>query len=653
MTVTRTFDENEIKNMALTFQSNEDSIFDAPLTMDEKTKKILDCFTTHSDGRVIYGLRNLPPEFVALLLARYSRSSKPLNQILYDIINDMGESFPLQALSKSNQKLISSEVVKKFHQKYTIDFGHDSIRKMADGLAIAIDRISILAAHRLRDNRIGASFIERSTRYQNNFFDNKDNYLDSSILFPPPDKEQYKDLHEMYNSFCRTAIGAAKITYEYMINKLQEIHPYEELKDQVEEKEYNKWIKDRAMDTARYLLPVASITGIGMTMNAKAADRILSKLYNHPSPEDHIIAVMMHDAVTTLAPNLTKELYVNPLDAVMGILDDPDIEQLKENIIESVATFDRDRLNRPNTVSDSCYLEIDEPHMKVEDVIRYLASVIIARQLVLPTEVVYNWFRNIVSNGKLPQRFLVFKELPNNPAISDIDFALKIIYKYTGQYTTSGSIVDSRATRVKEVVQPDGEVMMEVVGWEKLPRIFELVNLTFSLIVDFGAWRDLATHSMATKINYPLTPSLGCQYPDDYNLFTDELKRLYGIVFNMSGALWDMIVNKYQLGTAIGEYAGLNMWNCKKLIRVNLRELDYIIGLRTRWPGHHSYRRAAMTLLWRMSELWPTLAKLFRGDLNNYALGRIKAKDKEPKGFKQDDIQIANTVEIANKDSNN
>jgi len=46
--------------------------------------------------------------------------------------------------------------------------------------------------------------------------------------------------------------------------------------------------------------------------------------------------------------------------------------------------------------------------------------------------------------------------------------------------------------------------------------------------------------------------------------------------------------------------------------------------LRSKWPGHHEYRRLAQIIYKRIFTLWPVTKQLFRIDNEQYIFGPIR-----------------------------
>jgi thymidylate synthase ThyX len=590
---------------------------------------LLDMFLTHTD-RPVYAFKHLPPDFIAGLFARYSKSGKPIVEVFIELCEEMGEEFTdevclttLKSELEMLDKFMRHPAIDAMHEKYTKK-GHESIKKLSDGIPVAIDSCSMLAASQIANGRTGFQLIERSTRYQKNFFE--PNYVRG--LFAD------KEISMRFDLFMNTAFKVSKAIYDDIYSALISLKPYNAEDKMVvelgiDEKTWIGWIKNRALDSARYALPVAATTGMGVVGNVMAYERMCEKLISSESAEFVSLGGLIGEAVNAVSPSVFTMPLPNRHDAMYNNFNDSDIATFRELILNSVANESKVLLGPPTSDVDICRFALDAGHMSSEDSMLYYAAVAIARQLALPPDVVYHWmcspwFKNLAS---LSNPAPGFKDSRETSIVNHVDFALRIMSKFTGEYDEQGQLSSYRDPIYRES-QFDSS-MAEIVGFEKLPRIYELVNMTFDMVVDFGAWRDLNRHSVITNIQWPLVPNLGYAVPDDFDLLSDITKDLYQSLFAMSVDMWDSVMKKY--GVAMAQYAGLMMWNQRRWLRMNVREADYIIQLRSRWAGHHSYRRIAQLMYKRILALWPNMRQMLKCDTADYVFGMVRRTNNDHK----------------------
>jgi dTMP kinase len=230
--------------------------------------------------RRIYTLpNNLTPEIKAVTFAKCSRSA---------------ESFDKIAAELTEEK--SSE----FNEKWVVGFGHSSIAEHAV-ISLAIENVSNIATKVLEDSRL-ASFTEKSSRYQ--IFSKEKLYM--------PEVVANSELKQIYLD----AVNALMDAYEEMTPAMMEFVKQKYLKpaDQ-DEKLYNMISKARACDNLRYLLPSAVLTNLGMTINTRELEHLISKLLSHPLQEMQDIGKEIKETAMKDVPTLLK--FANKNDYVV------------------------------------------------------------------------------------------------------------------------------------------------------------------------------------------------------------------------------------------------------------------------------------------------------------------------------------------------
>jgi len=202
-----------------------------------------------SNKRRIYLLKDLSPEVKAVTFAKCSRTSESFSEIAEEL---------------------TEEKSKNFHEKWVVGYGHSSVAEHAV-LSIAVENVSIIASKVIENNRL-CSYTEKSTRYQK--FD-KNRYLKPRKIIASPFSKIYK----------QTGDFLFKV-YEYLtpkiMNYLMTLYPKEK---GVANEMYEKIIRAKALDNTRYLLPAATLTNLGWTVNARNLEHAISKMLTHPLEE--------------------------------------------------------------------------------------------------------------------------------------------------------------------------------------------------------------------------------------------------------------------------------------------------------------------------------------------------------------------------------
>ena len=229
-----------------------------------------------SNQRRIYTLpNNLMPEVKAVTFAKCSRRPEPFDQIVQELTEEK-----------------SSE----FHEKWVVGFGHSSIAEHAV-ISLAVENVSILASKVIEDCRL-AAFTEKSTRYQ--IFNKERVYKPENIMNSP--------LSGVYEDTVNFLMDTYQEISEPMREFIEKKYPQKEENDKL----YNMISKSRACDNIRYLLPTATLTNLGMTINARELEHLVKKLLSHPLKEMGDIGREIKEKAIEAVPTLIRFAEKNP-----------------------------------------------------------------------------------------------------------------------------------------------------------------------------------------------------------------------------------------------------------------------------------------------------------------------------------------------------
>ena len=131
-------------------------------------KRSLAPFFTNADRSVV-AMRNLSEATKGALLSRYSRTAKGVRRLFLDEFLGQGAAVAPSSPAEDEESLRKAEA---FYNRVLSDYGDDSVGELG-GAHIAYQDISQIAAKAIEDGRIGASYLEKSTRYVR--FDDKVN----------------------------------------------------------------------------------------------------------------------------------------------------------------------------------------------------------------------------------------------------------------------------------------------------------------------------------------------------------------------------------------------------------------------------------------------------------------------------------------------
>lgn len=141
----------------------------------------------------------------------------------------------------------------------------------------------------------------------------------------------------------------------------------------------------------------------------------------------------------------------------------------------------------------------------------------------------------------------------------------------------------------------------------EVPDIFKTVKISFDIMMDYGAFRDLQRHRRCEQYVEPLTPNYGYIVPADIegtNLeqeYRDAMELIQ--LYSDEKVIYDPDLIQYMVPLG---------YLHRSVFQMDLKELYYIVELRTRPQGHISYRRVAYRMFKLAQEKWPLLLQWCR-----------------------------------------
>lgn len=219
------------------------------------------------DAGLIRGIKkdNASPEVITAAYARISRSSKNVDTLRKEALSEIDKA------RSSNENIV-------------YEMGHSSIAEHAV-FNLDIINVSRLLTELIQRSRI-ASFTEKSQRYVTF---SKDYLVPRELSRRTNIKQQYKKL-----------MDALFTEYETSFKLLDDMY-----------RKQNPKLKSRdreclAKEDARYILPLATKTQMGMTINARSLEHLLRRLAIHPLHEAQELKDMIYRKVKPICPSLIR-----------------------------------------------------------------------------------------------------------------------------------------------------------------------------------------------------------------------------------------------------------------------------------------------------------------------------------------------------------
>src|SRR5580698_9893169 len=246
----------------------------------------------------VYAIHGADPEVLAYAMAKYSRSSLTMKESLAEI---------------------SAQRAEQFLNTFYFQYGHRSIADLAH-IPFAIERLSLLAAIDLVDEQRWDGQ-ERSTRYQN--FRRSGWYTPNLGSETPAFTSTVEALFTAYDKISAGMLEALKAA----------IPQPESMKPDA----YERTLKARAFDVARYLLPLATNTSLGQIVNARTLETQVSRLLTSPFAEVRQLGEKLRIAATEPAWNV-QHSEAKVLCAEIGSVDTSCGERVAEAMLRPVKT---------------------------------------------------------------------------------------------------------------------------------------------------------------------------------------------------------------------------------------------------------------------------------------------------------------------------
>ncbi len=208
----------------------------------------------------------------------------------------------------------------KFYERVFLEYGDESVAELATA-QVGIQNVSNVLSKVIEESRIGLSYLEKSSRYVS--YKEKKNgrylYLDAERAGIPErfrtDYDQFIDsLFELYGRIYSGVSNYIKdnnpfeSTRFYLPNG-KEVRPGDEDgSEEILKKAYESSVRSRTLDETRFILPVSTLTNIGISGNARAYSHLLERLRVSGSKEaDMLYSELMTELKLTF-PKLIENV---------------------------------------------------------------------------------------------------------------------------------------------------------------------------------------------------------------------------------------------------------------------------------------------------------------------------------------------------------
>jgi thymidylate synthase ThyX len=495
----------------------------------------------------VYAVHGADPEVLAYAMAKYSRSALSMRESLAEI---------------------SAQRAEQFLNTFYFQYGHRSIADLAH-IAFAVERLSLLAAIVLVDEQRWDGQ-ERSTRYQN--------FQKSGWYFPDFGSDSasgtlYQNTIENLFATYQRVTAAVHDALRQRVARPEAIKP----------EAYDRTLKARAFDVARYLLPLATNTSLGQIVNARTLETQVSRLLSHPVAEVRELGKKLRDAAIGPAWN------VNAKAGARLVAKLSEYPELAEEAAELLA---RDVHTAPTLVK---YAEPNSYLIQTRTELEHAAAEVL--------------------KGIAPA-YAPLVDLVERTETLEVELAATLTYWGSDHpYRQVRDIVaELPAARITEII----ELGLRHRGrHDEALRVFHAgAALRFDILMDIGGFRDMHRHRRVTQIKQGFTAKHGYETPHSGDVAgleeADVLAEYQAAVESAHAASAKIAAGSAPEASSSALYLLPLATRVRCLFKMDFAEAQYISELRSAPAGHFSYRRVAWEMFLALQRQHPSLAKYIR-----------------------------------------
>jgi thymidylate synthase ThyX len=496
----------------------------------------------------VYAVHGADPEVLAYAMAKYSRSALSMRESLAEI---------------------SAQRAEQFLNTFYFQYGHRSIADLAH-IAFAVERLSLLAAIVLVDETRWDGQ-ERSTRYQN--------FMKSGWYFPDFGADTVSG--KLYAETAEGLFAAYQRTTAAVLNALRErVARPEAMKPDA----YERTLKARAFDVARYLLPLATNTSLGQIVNARTLETQVSRLLSHPAAEIRELGRKLRDAATGPAWNVSAQAGEALVTEIAKI--DPALGAQAGDLLT------REVRTAPTLVK---YAEPNSYLMQTRTDLEQAAAEVMAGAPVASAPVV---------------------DLVERTESLEVELAATLLYwgsdySYRQVRDVAAGLSEARVSEIIELGLRDRGRHDEAL------RAFHAgAALRFDILMDIGGFRDMHRHRRCVQIKQGFTAKHGYEIPESGD--AAGLAEA-GIVVDYQAAIEAAHAASACIATGPAPEASISALyllplatRVRCLFKMDFAEAQYISELRSAPAGHFSYRRVAWEMYLAVERQHPSLARHIR-----------------------------------------
>ncbi|AAT43321.1 FAD-dependent thymidylate synthase [Picrophilus oshimae] len=207
-----------------------------------------------------------------------------------------------------------------FYRRIFIEYGDESISELVTA-QMGIQNISNIASKIIEEQRIGLSYLEKSSRYVR--YDKK---TSDGYLYLKPDRAGIGYKSNEYENICNSLFDFYSSIYNEMLDYFKEKYPVESftfeigdsyykysdinnLDDNIINKSYKSALRAAVLDEIRYVLPASTLTNLGISGNGRAFISMIQRLYRYNLQETKGLAESIYNELRPEMPGLIDDAF--------------------------------------------------------------------------------------------------------------------------------------------------------------------------------------------------------------------------------------------------------------------------------------------------------------------------------------------------------
>ena len=465
--------------------------------------------------------QDLTPETVAAAYARISRNPRPVNELRQIARGEVEKA------RASNRNIV-------------FEMGHSSIAEHAV-FNLDILKVSRLLVEEIERFRL-ASYTEKSQRYV---------LLQEDFVIP----EEVRDagMEEAFVAAVRLQNGFYHTLYEKLRPWVFDRNP-----GLAADPANRLLLEGWAKEDARYCLPLATETQLGMTVNARNIELMIRRLAACPLMEGHEYSRRLYDATKGVAPSLVRYTEPTPYDRETR-------EALRTEaagIISKILA-----ISSGAKPGKGCDPPAAAGAGTADDLVRLLDA-------------------TPAADEKIAAAFL--------HRASDLPLAECLQIAARMNREEQESLIKTALRRMK--------------AYDAAPREFEHVGLTFELTISATCFAQVKRHRMATITVQEYNPALGVTIPP--SIAAIGMENAFREICTRTEETWEQIRRH---SPAAAAYILTNAHRRRVMMRVSARELYHLARVRADGHAQWDIRETAERMVAQGREVMPLTLTLAAG----------------------------------------